>query len=112
MSTKFSPVSTNRTPWLDEITLIKTVYTEDQDGYGTSTETEREISCTFSEGVARGEFYEAMKAGMMPTATAEVWEEDYQDDQFCEFDSVRYKIIRTYPSGRGTTILIMEKVIR
>lgn len=105
-------ISTNRTPWLDDLTLITVTETVDGDGYVEKTETERQVACTFSEGVARGEFYEGLKAGMLPSATAEIWEEDYQQETLCRFDSIRYKIIRTYPSGHGTTFLVMEKELR
>ena len=112
MSQKYSPVRTNRTPWMDDLVLITQLKTEDADGYITVTETERTVRCTFSEGITRSEFYEGMKAGIGLSASAEIWAEDYQNEEICEIESARYKIIRVYATGRGTLELSLSEVKR
>lgn len=112
MSTRYSPSRTNRTPWMDDLTLITQAKTADADGYETVTETERTVRCTFAEGVTRSEFYEGMKAGIMLSAEAEIWADDYAAEELCKFEGVRYKIIRTYATGRGTLALSLSEVRR
>lgn len=104
--------SSNNTPWMDEISLIAVTATQDAAGYDVTSESSRAIDCSFYDGVARGEFYESLKAGMRASATVEIWPEDYQNERLAEFDSVRYEVIRHYPSGHGTIYLILQEVIR
>ena len=105
-------LQTNRTPWTDEITLISWTETKDNEGYETRTEVTDEISCCFSDGVARGEFYESAKAEMRATCSAEVWEDDYDNQTRVSADSRLFNVIRHYPTGRGTVMLILEEVVR
>lgn len=112
MSTRFTPHNTNRTPWTDDLTLIKRTVEQDSEGYESVTETETDIFCCFSDGVSRGEFYEGMKAGMQASAQAEVWAEDYDRETLAEHAGIRYTVIRHYETGRGTVMLILQEVIR
>lgn len=112
MSSKYNPVRTNRTPWTDVITLIKETKTEDADGYITISEEEKEILCTFSEGITRSEFYDGMKAGISLSASAEIWADDFDSETLAEFEGKRYKIIRSFATGRGTIDLSLSEVIR
>lgn len=105
-------LQTNRTPWTDEITLISYTDTPDDEGYVTRTESTTDVCCCFSEGVARGEFYESMKAGLRASCSAEVWEDDYGNEERVTVDSRLFKVIRHYPTGRGTVMLILEEVVR
>lgn len=112
MSSKYNPVRTNRTPWTDVLKLIAETKAEDEDGYITITETSREIFCTFSEGITRSEFYEGLKAGISLSASAEIWADDFGDEALAEFEGKRYKIIRTFATGRDTLDLSLSEVIR
>ena len=112
MSRRWQPNNTNRTPWCDCVELITTVKTEDADGYVTETESAREISCTFTNGVGRAEYYEAMKAGVRVSATAEIWEDDFQGERILEHEGKRYEIGRCWPTGRGTLELSLSEVWR
>lgn len=112
MSSKYNPVRTNRTPWTDAIKLISETKVEDADGYITVTETSREIFCTFSEGITRSEFYEGLKTGISLSASAEIWADDFDSETLAEFEGKRYKIIRTFATGRGTLDLSLSEVIR
>lgn len=105
-------LTTNRHSWTDVIDLVAVETEKDDDGYDEATETSREVFCNFQSGVSRNEFYEGMKAGMQPVATVEVWEDDYEQETLCEYDDVRYSVIRHYPTGSGTLILVLQKVIR
>lgn len=107
-----SALQTNRTPWTDELSLLSYEDTQDSAGYDTRTEISTDVSCCFSSGVARGEFYEAMKAGLRASCSAEVWEDDYEDQARARADGRLYNVIRHYPTGRGTVMLILEEVQR
>lgn len=112
MSSKYDPQRTNRTPWTDVLSLISATSVTDAAGYKTNSENSRDIIGTFSQGINRTEFYEGMKAGISLSAEAEIWQIDYQGERLCEFEGRRYKIIRTYETGRGTLSLSLSEVIR
>ena len=113
MSKAFSPEKTNRTPWSDLITLISENTTEDDAGFVEhDPPTRREVFCTFIEGAARSEYYEAMKAGVRISATVEIWEDAFQGERKLERGDKTYEIGRTYPTGRGTMMLYLTEVWR
>lgn len=105
-------LQTNHCPWTDVITLVSYTETPDADGYSTITEVTSDVSCCFSEGVARGEFYESMKAGLQASCAAEVWEDDYGNQIRARCEERVFDVIRHYPTGRGTVMLILQEVIR
>lgn len=105
-------IRSNHTPWMDEITLISVTKTDDDDGYVTETETTREVFCTFAQGINRTEFYEGLKAGVSLSASVELWQDDYENETVCEFDNVRYNVVRVYETGKGTVELSLSEVIR
>lgn len=102
----------NRTPFADVCRLITVIKIPDASRHYTTEETAAEVFCSVSKGVARGEFYEAMKAGRRLTATFEVYEDEYEDQELLEHEGVRYKVVRTFPTGYGTLELSCEEVIR
>lgn len=112
MSSRYNPVRTNRTPWMDDITLINITKTTDEDGYEKQTTTSRTVCCTFVEGINRNEFYEALKAGIRCTASAELWKEDFRGEEKAEFNGNKYSIVRAYETGRGTVELSLTEEIR
>lgn len=101
----------NTSEWSTPLVLIKKEVTTDSEGYETYTETRREVFCNFSEGVSRGEFYEAYKSGLMLSAQVECYYFDYDGEKTAEINGVRYKILRTFPSSFDTEILILEEEI-
>ena len=105
-------ITSNRPPFSDVIDLVTPMKTADPDGYDDIEESARQIICTFSDAVARGEFYEGMKAGLNLSAEAEIWPEDYQHEELVEHNGIRYRVVRSYPTGQGTMILILTEVIR
>lgn len=104
-------MKTNRAPFSDICELISVSTAKDADGYDIRTETEREVFCSISAGVSRTEMYEALKAGIKLSATAEVWEADYNRAELLEYEGIRYRIVRCYPSGYGTLELSLEEVV-
>lgn len=107
-------LQTNRTPFSDVLTLIKTTDKRDEDGYlvGTVPAESREVFCSFTVGASRAEFYEAAKAGMRITATVEIWEDDYGGEKRVSISDADYKVERVWPSGAGTLFLYLSEVIR
>lgn len=105
---------TNRTPFSDVLTLIKTTDKRDADGYlvGTAPAERREVFCSFVDGASRSEFYEAAKAGIRIAATVEVWEDDYNRERLVSISDTDYKVERVWPSGTGTLFLYLSEVIR
>lgn len=104
-------MKTNNVPFFDECLLIKVIETDDSDGYETKSEERVEVYCSISDGVTRSEMYEAMKAGIKLTGTAEIWEEDYDKQQLLEYDGIRFKIERAYPTGHGTLELSLSQEV-
>lgn len=101
----------NRIPFTDICQLVAVSNLRDADGYSTVRETARQVFCSIIAGVSRAEMYEALKAGIKLSATAEIWEDDYNHESQLEHDGVRYKIIRCYPTGNGTLELALEEVV-
>ena len=114
MSKTFSPEKSNRTPMTDRAVLIGGGTSgKDADGYDVPAETtRREIFCGFAEGGSRAEYYEAMKAGVRLSATAEIWEDDFQGERLLEYDNRKFQIGRVWPTGRGTMQLYLTEVWR
>lgn len=106
-------MKTNRTPFTDVCELISSAPAKDSEGYNTSlpAPTSREVFCSFSEGVNRAEYYEAMKAGVKLSATVEIWEDDFAGERELLHGTVKYKIGRTWPTGNGTIFLYLEEVV-
>jgi len=112
MSQRYNPTRTNRTPWTDTLTLLVPTVTVDEDGYETVVNTEKNIFCTFTEGVTRNEFFDGMKAGLKLSAIVECWGDDYSGEEKCVFNNKTYKVIRCYETGRGTVELSLAEEMR
>jgi len=112
MSSIWKPTRTNKTPWMDKISLIQVVKTTDPDGYVIETETLKPVWCTFTVGMNRTEFYEALKSGLQLSAQAELWANEYGGEKKLVYNNTRYKIIRAFETGRGTIELSLEEELR
>lgn len=110
MSKPYRSERTNRVPWSDYVELIAVSEARDEKGYRTSTETRREVCCSFCAGASRAEYYEAAKAGIRVTASVELWEDDYSKERELECEGIRYRIGRVTATGRGTLLLYLEEV--
>lgn len=105
-------IKSNNTPFTDLALLITPQETRDASGYVTTTEISREVFCSFSVGVNRTEFYESMKAGVKLSATVEIWELDYEEEELLEHAGKRYHITRVWPTGTGLLQLYLEEAVR
>ena len=79
------------------VTLIAPA-TRTQDATGvwrTGTESTREVFAHV-ESVGRNEFFAAGQQGLRPELRITVFAAEYQGEQLCELDGVRYSVYRTY----------------
>lgn len=112
MSKSYQTTS-NALPMSERCELISVEKSLNENGYeATRTESTREVFCGFANGVSRAEYYEAYKAGVRLSATVEIWEDDFQGERELTHDGKRYRIGRTWPTGRGTIQLYLEEVRR
>ena len=73
------------------------------------TETERTVFCTV-RSVGYSEFYQALSHDLHPSLVFVLADyAEYQREKICEFEGVRYRIIRTYQTG-GAIELTCEEV--
>lgn len=79
----------------DELILIDVTYTEDDIGNQTEQETRRAVLCSV-ESIGRQEFYAAATSDVNPEILFKVNKYEYRNERFCEFDGVKYRILRTY----------------
>ena len=106
-------MKSNKTPFSDICELVTMCAVEDAEGYeNNSTETKTQVFCSVNAGVVRSEFYEALKAGVQLSVTVEMWEEDFNGAEYLDYNTKRYKIGRTYPTGHGTLELNCSEVKR
>lgn len=106
-------LKTNKTPFTDILSLKKLPDKRDAAGYLITTDpTEnREVFCSYVNGASRTEFYEAARAGLKISATVEIWEEDYDNEQLVSILNTDYKVVRVWPSGTGTLLLYLEETL-
>ncbi len=100
------------TPWSDVIALLSFADNQDAEGYGVEAAQRREIMCTWEEGVSQKEFYLSQKEGLQASASAEIWRVDYEGEKFAEFNDVRYRVIRSFPSSFDCLTLMLAEVMR
>lgn len=75
--------------------LISQTYQADDIGQLIPSETVRQVFCSVSS-VSRAEFYEAGRAGLKAAFQVIVPACDYNGEEECILDGVRYSIYRTY----------------
>lgn len=107
-------LKSNHQPFTDELRLIKGSNVKNAAGYDDEEQTEviNDVFCSFSIGISRAEYYEALKAGVKLSATVEMWEVDYTGEERAQYCGKTYKIGRTWPTGTGTIYLYLEEVTR
>lgn len=62
------------------------------------------------KSVRQSEFYQAHQTGIKPVVMFEIKEAGYSDQEFLKYNSVRYKITRTYTTKNECIELVCEKV--
>lgn len=95
----------------DVIKLVKKTYTTDVYGDTTAVETSREV---FAEvrSIGMKEKYEALQAGLDPEYTfvlADYYE--YENETEIEYESARYRVIRTYRKDRTIEIVVARDAV-
>lgn len=72
-------------------------------------ETRRDVYCTV-KSVGRTEAYMAMSAGHMPRYIfALAHDFEYKDERLCEYNGIRYRILRTYMTEDDGIELTVER---
>ena len=99
------------TPWSDVIDLVAIEDDQDSEGYGIEAPSKRTLFCTFQAGVSQKEFYYANKAGLIASASVELWAVDYQGEKFAEFRGKRYRVVRNFMSSFDIVTLILAEVV-
>ena len=93
----------------DVLTLIKQTITNDNYCREVISETDREIYCRV-DSVSQTEFYAAANAELKPEYRFTVFFGDYEGEDICEYQGVRYAIYRTYRDGDDLELYVERKV--
>lgn len=93
----------------DVINLISIARTRNANGYPEDTETSTQVFANV-KSVRQSEFYDALRAGLNPTITFEVFSPDYDGQKYIEYDGVRYKVERCYINSGETAELTCSEV--
>lgn len=97
--------------YCEEIELVQITEERDGDGYVVNTEYKKLVFAD-AQSVKREEFYSGMKAGIVLSATFVMMACDYENQQYVDYDGVRYKVVRTYRTGRDQIELNCTEVAR
>lgn len=92
--------------YIEELTLIKKIPTQDELKQIIFTETSR-VVLVRKNAVGSREFYNAMAVGIRPTAELQIRLCDYCDEQEVEYKGTRYSVIRTIPKGKFDLVLVI-----
>ena len=93
-----------------ELLLIKQSYQEDEWGNQVPVETRKPVLCNV-KSISRNEFYNAAMTGLKPSIIFVIHGYEYEGEQEIEFESEKYKVIRTYTTGFEEIELTCEKVV-
>ncbi|ABJ09623.2 hypothetical protein [Bacillus phage 1] len=94
----------------NELVLIAQEFTEDEIGNQVPIETRRTVLCNV-KSVGRNEFYSAATAGLRPSIVFVIHGYEYDGEQEVEFESVKYRVIRTYSVSFEEVELTCERVL-
>lgn len=92
--------------YIEELTLIKSVPTTDDIGQVVMEETQRNVLAK-KNMVGSREFYNAMAVGIRPTAELQIKLCEYNNEQECIYNGIRYSIIRTIPKEKFNLVLVI-----
>lgn len=95
---------------LDILTLIRTDGTLDEYGDPVIVETRREVFCE-QMSIGQKEFYQAHAVGLQPEIKFRLADFlDYEDETLVEHEGQRYRVLRTYRTGRELEITCYREV--
>lgn len=92
----------------DVLTLIAVTYTTDSIGQRIPAESERTVFCQINS-VTQSEYFEAGRAGLKAEYRATMNESEYQGEELCEYNNIRYGIYRTYRGRNDLIELYLER---
>lgn len=90
------------------LTLISETITMDPIGNQIVTETSKEVFCSVLP-INQNEFFQARTIGINPTKRFEVFFDDYDGEEACEFEGQRYIIYRVYDREDDVTELYVQR---
>lgn len=90
------------------LTLISQTYEADQNGIMQTTEVTHDVFCDVSS-VSMNEWTEGGRIGLNPEKRFTMFMFDYNHEEICEFEGVRYSIYRTYYSQNDMVELYAER---
>lgn len=93
--------------WKDICTLISKKPVLDESGNFYDENVTKDVFCN-KKGIRQSEHYASMAMGMKPTLMLEVKIYDYDDEEMVEFNNVKYRINRIYPTNNENLELICE----
>lgn len=94
----------------DIITLVSQTTTIDTEGDQVITESTKDVFCAVAS-IGMKEFYEAHAVGLKPEIKFKIADYlDYNNEQIVIFNSVRYRVLRTYRTGIGLEITCYTEV--
>ena len=94
----------------DIITLVAQKMTIDTEGDQVVEESTRNIFCDVAS-IGMKEFYEAQAVGLKPEIKFKIADNlDYSNEQIVIFNSVRYRVLRTYRTGIALEIICYTEV--
>lgn len=94
------------------VTLISVVSTGTNDIGEIIQDEKRKQAFALKKSVNQSEFFQASAAGYKPEIVLEISAFDYKGEIFCELESERYKIYRSYESkNSGRTELYLTAIV-
>lgn len=94
----------------DILFLIQQTHGVDEYGDPTITETRREVFCD-KTSIGQKEFYQAHAVGLKPEMQLVLADYlDYNGEQIVEYDGQRYRVLRTYRSGKELEMVVYQEV--
>ncbi len=85
---------------VEELTLIDTVTTPDEEGFPVQTQTRREVWAD-RMSAKRSEHYQAKASGQKVDIVFAVMADEYQGEAEVEYQGTKYKVERAYQLGLG-----------
>ena len=93
----------------DELTLFSVTITLDDYGNEVATEVERTILCEV-DSITQTEFYAAANTELNPEYRFTVFFGDYEGEEVCKYNGVRYAIYRTFRRGDNLELYAERKI--
>lgn len=94
----------------DILTLIQQTQTVDDYGDTVTAETSRQVFCKVGS-IGQKEFYQAQAVGLQPEVKFILADHlDYDNETLVEHNGTRYRILRTYRTGRQMELTAYREV--